>query len=142
MQRNELSGKMARMLMEGSTPFFALFGSADPDNSSMTIAHIWQSGLGIGDRDYYLDKDQQHIRDEYVKLVAKMLGMSGYSTMANFKGYEAHPRPGDPARPERHRQDRAARPLPDHPQMHTCGVPADDPRPQRAAVPENPEPEG
>ena len=88
LQRDGLSVQLAQMLMNGQTPFFALFGSADPDNSSMTSAHIWQSGLGIGDRDYYLDKDQQNIRDEYVKLVAKMLGMSGYSAMAGFKGYE------------------------------------------------------
>ena len=88
MQRNDLSVKMARMLMDGSTPFFALFGSADPDNSSMTIAHIWQSGLGIGDRDYYLDKDQQNIRDEYVKLMTKMFSMSNYSAIAGFKGKE------------------------------------------------------
>ena len=88
MQRNNLSVKMARMLMDGSTPFFALFGSADPDNSSMTIAHIWQSGLGIGDRDYYLDKEQQNIRDEYVKLMTKMFGMSNYSAIAGFKGKE------------------------------------------------------
>ena len=89
MQRKDLSVKMAQMLMEGSTPFFALFGSADPDNSSMNMAHIWQSGLGIGDRDYYLDKDQQNIRDEYVKLMTKMFSMSGYSAIAGFKGKEA-----------------------------------------------------
>ncbi len=88
LKRKDLSKQIAQMQFNGTTPFFALFGSADPDNSSMTIAHIWQSGLGIGDRDYYLDKDQQSIRDEYVKLVAKMLGMSGYSTMAGFKGGE------------------------------------------------------
>jgi len=88
LKRNDLSVQLAQMLKNGQSPFFALFGSADPDNSSMTMAHIWQSGLGIGDRDYYLDKDQQNIRDEYVKLVAKMLGMSGYSTLANFKGHE------------------------------------------------------
>ena len=88
LNRNNLSVKLAEMLKNGQTPFFALFVSADPDNSSMTIAHIWQSGLGIGDRDYYLDKDQQNIRDEYVKTVAKLLGMSGYSGMAGFKGFE------------------------------------------------------
>ena len=85
MQRNGLSVKIAQMLLEGSTPFFALFGSADPDNSSMTIAHIWQSGLGIGDRDYYLDKDQQNIRDEYVKLMAKMFKMSGYCELTGHR---------------------------------------------------------
>jgi len=89
LQRKDLSKKLAQMLLEGSTPFFALYGSADPDNSSMNMAHIWQSGLGIGDRDYYLDKDQQNIRDEYVKLMTKMFSMSGYSTIANFKGNEA-----------------------------------------------------
>ena len=89
LQRKDLSKKLAQMLMEGSTPFFALYGSADPDNSSMNMAHIWQSGLGIGDRDYYLDKDQENIRNEYVKLMTKMFSMSGYSTIANFKGNEA-----------------------------------------------------
>ena len=88
LKRKDLSVQLAQMLMNDQTPFFALFGSADPDNSSMTIAHIWQSGLGIGDRDYYLDKDQQNIRDEYVKTMAKLLGMSGYSGMAGFKGFE------------------------------------------------------
>ena len=88
LQRKNLSTKLAQMLMEGSTPFFALFGSADPDNSSMTIAYIWQSGLGIGDRDYYLDKDQQNIRDEYVKLMTGMFARSNYSQIAGFKGRE------------------------------------------------------
>ena len=74
LKRKDLSVQLAQMLMNGQTPFFALFGSADPDNSSMNMAHIWQSGLGIGDRDYYLDKDQQNIRDEYVKTMAKLLG--------------------------------------------------------------------
>ena len=55
LKRNDLSVKLAQMLMNGQTPFFALFGSADPDNSSMTIAHIWQSGLGIGERLFLLE---------------------------------------------------------------------------------------
>lgn len=88
LQRRDLSTKLAQMLLNGTNPFFALFGSADPDNSSMNIAYIWQSGLGIGDRDYYLDAEQQNIRDQYVALVAKMLNTSGYSQMANFKGTE------------------------------------------------------
>lgn len=88
LQRNDLSVKLAQMLLNGNSPFFTLFASADPDNSSMNIAHIWQSGLGIGDRDYYLDKDQQNIRDEYLKLMANMFKMSGYSSMANFSGNE------------------------------------------------------
>ena len=88
LKRGDLPEQIARMQLNGTAPFFALFASADPDNSSMNIAHVWQAGLGIGDRDYYLDKDQQNIRNEYLRLVTRMLGMSGYSTMAGFKGHE------------------------------------------------------
>jgi len=88
LRRAQLSQKLAEMSLEGQHPFFALFGSPDPDNSDMTIAYLWQSGLGIGDRDYYLEKGQQNIRDEYVKLMAKMFKMTGYSTTAGFNGEE------------------------------------------------------
>lgn len=88
LQRNQLSQTLAELALEGENPFFGLFGSADPDNSDMTIAYIWQTGLGIGDRDYYLAADQQNIRDEYVKLMAKMFNISGYSKLAGFAGRE------------------------------------------------------
>lgn len=88
LQRNQLSQTLAELALEGENPFFGLFGSADPDNSDMTIAYIWQTGLGIGDRDYYLAADQQNIRDEYVKLMAKMFNISGYSKIAGFAGRE------------------------------------------------------
>lgn len=88
LQRNQLSQTLAELALEGQNPFFGLFGSADPDNSDMTIAYIWQTGLGIGDRDYYLAADQQNIRDEYVKLMAKMFSISGYSKLAGCAGKE------------------------------------------------------
>ena len=88
LQRRDLSVTLAEMSLEGLHPFFGLFGSSDPDNSDMTIAYLWQTGLGIGDRDYYLEADQQKIRDEYVKLMAKMFQMSGYSKQAGFAGKE------------------------------------------------------
>ncbi len=87
-QRSGLTAALADMALEGQFPFFALFGSSDPDNSAMTIAHFWQTGLGIGDRDYYLDADQQKIRDEYVKLLSKMFRISGYSRLAGCEGQE------------------------------------------------------
>ncbi|MBO7647557.1 MAG: M13 family metallopeptidase [Bacteroidales bacterium] len=87
-QRQQLASALADMAVGGHYPFLALFGSSDPDNSAMTMAYFWQTGLGIGDRDYYLDDDQQHIRDEYVKLLAKMFRISGYSNIAGFKGDE------------------------------------------------------
>ena len=88
LQRNQLSQTLAELALEGQNPFFGLFGAADPDNSDMTIAYVWQTGLGIGDRDYYLAADQQNIRDEYVKLMAKMFNISGYSKLVGFAGRE------------------------------------------------------
>ncbi len=87
-KRDGLSKALAKMALEGYYPFMGLFGSSDPDNSAMTIAYFWQTGLGIGDRDYYLDADQQKIRDEYVKLLTTMFRISGYSRMAGFQGNE------------------------------------------------------
>ncbi|MCR4965071.1 MAG: M13 family metallopeptidase [Bacteroidales bacterium] len=87
-QRSALTFTLADMAKEGHYPFFGLFGSSDPDNSAMTMAYFWQTGLGIGDRDYYLDADQQNIRDEYVKLMTKMFRISGYSRMADAEGQE------------------------------------------------------
>lgn len=88
LQRGQLSATLADLALDGLNPFFGLFGAADPDNSDMTIAYLWQTGLGIGDRDYYLEADQQKIRNEYAKLMAQMFQMSGYSKMAGFAGQE------------------------------------------------------
>ena len=88
LQHGQLSAALADLALDGLNPFFGLFGAADPDNSDMTIAYLWQTGLGIGDRDYYLEAGQQNIRDEYVKLMAQMFQMSGYSKMAGFAGQE------------------------------------------------------
>lgn len=88
LQRGQLSQTLAELALEGQNPFFGLFGAADPDNSNMTIAYLWQTGLGIGDRDYYLAADQQNIRDEYVNLMTTMFRISGYSKLANCQGRE------------------------------------------------------
>lgn len=86
--KKELSSVLANMCLEGLNPFLGIFGEADPDNSSMTIAWVWQSGLGIGDRDYYLTPSQQNTRDQYVALLTEMFRISNYSQMVNMNGKE------------------------------------------------------
>lgn len=87
--KSDLTAKLVEMGLAGSFPLFTLFGEADPDDSKMCIAWIYQSGLGIGDRDYYLEKEMQNVRDEYAKMLTKMLNISGYAKMAGFEGKEA-----------------------------------------------------
>lgn len=86
--KSELTEKLVEMGLGGSFPFFYLFGEADPKDSRMNIAWFYQSGLGIGDRDYYLEESMKEYTDEYVKLLTKMFSISGYSHMAGFEGKE------------------------------------------------------
>lgn len=89
LKRSQLSQQLGAMAANGAAPFFGLFAAADPDNSDMTMAYFWQSGLGIGDRDYYLEKNLEPIRNAYVDLMTKMFKISGYSKLAHFQDNES-----------------------------------------------------
>jgi len=62
-----------------SSPFLGIGASADFNDSSMNAAYLWQGGLGLPDRDYYLDQDEKskEIRVKYVEHVSRMLQMLG-----------------------------------------------------------------
>ena len=66
----------------GAYPLFYFTGSADEKNSNMVIAQLYQGGLGLADRDYYLADDarSKEIRAEYLKHVASMFELIGEST--------------------------------------------------------------
>ncbi|QYF95084.1 M13 family peptidase [Massilia sp. PAMC28688] len=60
---------------------YALYISQDGRDSTRYAANIYQSGLGMPDRDYYLNKDDAKlsaVRAAYEKHVAQMLGMVGH----------------------------------------------------------------
>lgn len=63
----------------GSYPLFYFTGAPDEKNSNMVIAQLYQGGLGLPDRDYYLGDDtrSKEIRAEYMKHVAKMFELIG-----------------------------------------------------------------
>ncbi|HNX65875.1 MAG TPA: M13 family metallopeptidase [Bacteroidales bacterium] len=58
----------------GVFPFFAVFASPDQKNSSMMIANVWQTGIGLPDRDYYFKTDDasKKIREAYKVHLEKM----------------------------------------------------------------------
>jgi len=86
--KDQLPEVIANMQLAGNYPFFGIFGEADPENSSMNMAWVWQTGLGIGDRDYYLEESTKPIRDAYLALMQKMFVLSGYAEMVGMKGKE------------------------------------------------------
>jgi putative endopeptidase len=61
------------------SPFFSISGSPDKKNSSINIAYIEQSGIGLPERDYYFNKDQstEKIREAYVKYIGDMFELTG-----------------------------------------------------------------
>lgn len=71
---------VAEMRRSGFDPYFGIYVTADDTNSMMNIAHLYQSGLGLGDRDYYLKEDEhtKEIRMKYEEHVAKMFRLAGY----------------------------------------------------------------
>jgi len=72
---------MAKVSRYASNPFFGFAVGADDKNSGMNIAHLYQSGIGMGDRDYYLleDDHSQRLRDAYNTLMETQFKNAGYA---------------------------------------------------------------
>jgi len=72
---------MAKVSRYASSPFFGFAVGADDKNSGMNIAHLYQSGIGMGDRDYYLleDDHSQRLRDAYNTLMETQFKNAGYA---------------------------------------------------------------
>jgi putative endopeptidase len=70
---------IARLHGMGIPAAFVFRSVPDAKKSARTIAEVYQGGLGLPDRDYYLKPDtaSAKIRREYVGHVAKMLRLSG-----------------------------------------------------------------
>ncbi|MFS4467028.1 M13 family metallopeptidase [Maribacter sp. 2210JD10-5] len=62
-----------------SSPFISIGAGADLNNSSMNAVYLGANGLGLPDRDYYLDEDERsvEIREEYKKHITRMLKLLG-----------------------------------------------------------------
>lgn len=74
-----LTTVMAHMHTIGSSPAFNFYLGQDDKNSTKYALFFSQGGLGLGDRDYYFNTDEQtvNIRKEYVKHVQAMFQLIG-----------------------------------------------------------------
>lgn len=70
---------VARMQSYGASPLFGFYPGQDPKNSEVVVPQIYQGGLSLPDRDYYLKDDARSkmIRDEFIKHVTAMFTLSG-----------------------------------------------------------------
>lgn len=77
--KEDVSKMVATLHKEGMSPFFALYVGADEKNSSMNIVQLYQAGLGMGDRDYYLlsDEGNSEMREAYKAFVKQLFTLAG-----------------------------------------------------------------
>lgn len=82
--RDDINAEIIKMHKRGNHVLFAVFGEADKDDAKQCIAWAYQSGLGLGDRDYYLSNEGNNaaIRDGYLKLMTTQFANAGYDQLA------------------------------------------------------------
>ncbi len=77
----EMSEIVAEMRRKGFDAYFVLGVGADEKNSAMNIVYAYQSGMSLGEREYYLDNDDhtREIREKYREHVANMFRLAGFT---------------------------------------------------------------
>jgi endothelin-converting enzyme/putative endopeptidase len=77
--KTELPALMGSLQHVGVTTFFGFGSDQDFKDSSQVIAEVDQGGLGLPDRDYYLNTDEKslELRTKYVAHVEKMFALAG-----------------------------------------------------------------
>lgn len=77
----DLQSQIAELHKKSIAPLFGFGGSTDLENSKMIIPWLVQGGLGLPDKDYYLDQKgrTKTIREEYIKHLTKMFQLIDYS---------------------------------------------------------------
>ncbi len=73
----ELAKVLAHMHRNGQRPFFAVMAMADMKNSTTNVGYLMQGGLGMGDRDYYLEAKNAGLKEGYRNFLATTLGLAG-----------------------------------------------------------------
>ena len=77
----EMSEIVSEMRRKGIDAYFVLGVGADEKNSTMNIVYVYQSGMSLGEREYYLDNDDhtREIREKYREHVANMFRLAAFT---------------------------------------------------------------
>jgi putative endopeptidase len=77
----DIAPLLAKLHHEGDSGLFEAGSTQDPDNSDSVIVGMEQGGLGLPDRDYYLNDDQKSKEDraKYLEHVQKVFELIGDS---------------------------------------------------------------
>ncbi len=75
--KEDLMRVIARVHAAGESPFFYAFVEADMTDSDSQILYLGQAGLGMGDRDYYLDPANDALKQGYRAFLEKIFTLVG-----------------------------------------------------------------
>lgn len=89
--KDALSAMIAKLQKTGVRSYFGMYIGADEKNSMMNLLQFSQGGLSMGDRDYYLQNDENsvRIRNAYKVYMNKLFTLAGYSEEAAAKAVDA-----------------------------------------------------
>ena len=79
--REDLQRVIEKLHAVGVAIPFSIQGYEDLHDPTQVVAHVFASGLGLPDRDYYLKPDKRFVeaREKYLEHVAKMFVLAGAS---------------------------------------------------------------
>ena len=77
--KKEFLKTLAQFHVLGISGFWGTFVDQDSRQSSRYILHLWQDGLGMPERDYYLleSPEQKRVRSAYMLHIKKLSGIAG-----------------------------------------------------------------
>lgn len=85
------AGVIEAMAELGGSAYFRFYVGADIMDSKINLFYLYQGGLSLGEKEYYLDKDSvtMGIRDKFKEHVVKMFCLAGFDEAAAKKNMEA-----------------------------------------------------
>ena len=76
-EREQVIAMLAKLHTDGIGVFFASYPAADLADSNMTILYMEQGGLGMGNRDYYIDEKNADKKSAYRTYLEKVFTLAG-----------------------------------------------------------------
>lgn len=89
--KSEIIPMVTKLNHAGIFPFFSYYVDADIMSSKNNLFQIGQGGLGLGQKEYYLDNDDvtKNIRDKYKEHIVKMFELVGTDNATAKKNMES-----------------------------------------------------
>lgn len=89
--KSEIVPLMAELTHSGVFPYFSFYVGADIMDSKSNLFQLYQGGISLGEKEYYLDNDDVtvNIRNKYKEHIVKMFQLAGFDEAAAKKKMEA-----------------------------------------------------